>query len=546
MYLAITEKGGRQYASAAVSRRDGRRTHDDYTYLGRVVDRERGVFCSRERGYFTFDVATGEYGRVPDGFEPDAPEDGRRSRPRTLSFGDAWVLDQLMHKSGLWDVVDEVPWANRDTLHAMVAFYMCSRLANCHAEEWWRTSVASLLWPGARLDSQGVSEFLEKVGSRESTLAFQESYARFVLGGLGDDTNVMIDSTGLPNGSGMYLTRVNVHEGKVSVEARLAVVAQRSTAIHLWWELLPGSASDAMSFRRIIARCEGIGVHVDSCLIDAGYCTDANLDELYDDGHRCVTPYVTRPRPNPSWYREAVPRALEGIESRENFVQYGDRYLFVRRVPVMVGKGHDQPAWLYVGIDTSRLSDELHKLLVRARRKRLSMDQVYEGLENQGVFALLSGTPHEAGDILPEYYVRQGIEQLNDVAKGYTKLLPTRCHTVETFTGHVLLSMIGSSVMRFMQIRLNDGEAYLASRMEALRSQGCILYKGRLVPDEPIQPANEVYQLFGVEVPTSVPIRGGSLAVDPPRVTPRLFRPPKRRVRKRRGRLADTGAAAKP
>ena len=247
----------------------------------------------------------------------------------------------------------------------------------------------------------------------------------------------------------------------------------------------------------------------------------------------------------PPWHGEAVPRALEGIESRENFVQYGDRYLFAGRVPVMVGKGHDQPAWLYVGIDTSRLSDELHKLLAGARRKRPGMDQVYEGLESQGVFALLSGTPHEVEDILPEYYVRQGIEQLNDVAKGYTKLLPTRCHTVETFTGHVLLSMIGSSVMRFMQIRLNDGEAYLASRMEALRSQGCILYKGRLVPDEPIQPANEVYQLFGVEVPTSVPIRGGSLAVDPPRVTPRLFRPPKRRVRKRRGRLADTGAAAK-
>ena len=162
----------------------------------------------------------------------------------------------------------------------------------------------------------------------------------------------------------------------------------------------------------------------------------------------------------------------------------------------------------------SRLSDEPRKLLAGARRKRLSMDQVYEGLENQGVFALLSGTPHEAGDILPEYYVRQGIEQPDDVAKGHAKLLPTRCHTVETLAGHVLLSMIGSSVMRLAQIRLNDGEAYLASRMEALRSQGCILYKGRLVPDEPIQPANEVYQLFGVEVPTSVPIRGGSLAVD--------------------------------
>ena len=140
--------GGRQYASAVVSRRDGRRTHDDHACLGRVVDRERGVSRGRERGHLAFDVAGGERGRVPDGLEPDAPEDGGRSRPRTLSLGDAWVPGRLARRSGLWDVVDEVPWANRDTLHAMVAFYMCSRLASCHAEEWWRTSVASLLWPG--------------------------------------------------------------------------------------------------------------------------------------------------------------------------------------------------------------------------------------------------------------------------------------------------------------------------------------------------------------------------------------------------------------
>ena len=86
-------------------------------------------------------------------------------------------------------------------------------------------------------------------------------------------------------------------------------------------------------------------------------------------------------------------------------------------------------------------------------------------------------------------------------------------------------------------------EALVPPDAARVATSGATVYTS--APDEPIQPANEVYQLFGVEVPTSVPIRGGSLAVDPPRVTPRLFRPPKRRVRKRRGRLADTGAAAK-
>ena len=120
----------------------------------------------------------------------------------------------------------------------------------------------------------------------------------------------------------------------------------------------------------------------------------------------------------------------------------------------------------------------------------------------------------------------------------FTTSLPTRCHGVETFTGHVLLSMIGNSVMRFLQIRLNDSEMYLASRMEALRSQGCILYKGRLVPDEPIRPANEVYQALGIEVPTTIPIRDGSIASGPPARVPHLFAPPKRRPRKKRAKLS--------
>ena len=55
-----------------------------------------------------------------------------------------------------------------------------------------------------------------------------------------------------------------------------------------------------------------------------------------------------------------------------------------------------------------------------------------------------------------------------------------------------------------MQTHPNDDEAYLASRTRTLRSQGRIPHKGKLVLDESTQPTNEAYQLFGMEVPTSV------------------------------------------
>ena len=64
MYIFYDRTG--QYASAGVSSRDGAETSVDVTYLGRVLDKDRGIYKSRERGVFTFDPATGTFGSAPE------------------------------------------------------------------------------------------------------------------------------------------------------------------------------------------------------------------------------------------------------------------------------------------------------------------------------------------------------------------------------------------------------------------------------------------------------------------------------------------------
>ena len=81
-----------------------------------------------------------------------------------------------------------------------------------------------------------------------------------------------------------------------------------------------------------------------------------------------------------------------------------------------------------------------------------------------------------------------------------------------------------------MQTHPDDDEAYLASRTGTLRSQGRIPHKGKLVLDKSTQPANEAYQLFGIEVPTSVMLQDGKLVIDPPAMVLHLFRPPEGRA----------------
>ena len=539
MYLTFTEKGGRKYASAATSSRDGDKTSIEYVYLGRVASEDGPVFYARERGYFTFDLATGAFGPAPESFAPPKVADGRKREASAFDFGDAFLINEIMCRSGMWEVIDALPWANKATLRAMTAYYVASSMPNRYADMWYAGSVAHLLFPGANLESGAVSDLLERLGSAEAQTAYHSAMIPFVLSSFSPDTNVMVDSTGMPNKCSIHLTRANVHNGRLSVEARVIVVAQRSTGLPLFFKVVPGSVNDAMTLRPVMEHCRALGIDVSGCLIDAGYSTDINLDEFYDSGHRCAVDYITRPKSSASYYKEALRVAAPALESGENFVDWQGRYAFVKRVEVMVGKGSDQPAYLYIGLDKNRESDELHKLLRRAKREGLSPASVYELMGSQGIFALLSGRPYEPSEILAEYYVRQGIEQLNDVSKNYAKLLPARCHKWETFEGHVVLSMAATAVARIVQMRLNELGLCLGPRLEALRQQKVICYATRAVPDVPVKEANEVYRAFGIDVPASIPMRDGRLAYENPRRIDGYLRPAKR------GRRPGKAKAAK-
>jgi hypothetical protein len=51
MFIVYSGEGD-QYASAAMSKRHGANTSMEYIYLGKVIDREAGIYKSRERGVF--------------------------------------------------------------------------------------------------------------------------------------------------------------------------------------------------------------------------------------------------------------------------------------------------------------------------------------------------------------------------------------------------------------------------------------------------------------------------------------------------------------
>ena len=132
MFLAFDMKNGVKYAKWTKSVRVGGKVRHEYVNIGLVLDERRGIFRNRQRGVFTFDPKTGEYGPAPADFVP--PPAGRRGPERLiLDFGDAYVLDAFLAASGLRTAFDAIGYGNPDTLRAMLAHYVLCGMAACHA-----------------------------------------------------------------------------------------------------------------------------------------------------------------------------------------------------------------------------------------------------------------------------------------------------------------------------------------------------------------------------------------------------------------------------
>lgn len=516
MYIFYSGPNG-CYASAGTSKRHGAETSVDAIYLGRVLDKEKGIYQSRKRGIFTFDPATGEFGSPPESFVPPEHKDRRQKRRKvSVDFGDAFFMDSFLHASGMMEIVDTIDYGNRDTLHAMLLFYMLSGLANCDAIHWYEGSFASQLYPKANLTSQRLSDFLASIGTPEKQMAFQKAYINYVMEHYSQDKNILIDSSGLPNSIHFPLTERNVHNGKVSNEIRLIFVIQKSTGLPVYYRAVPGNIVDVSTLSRIFLHLESMGIDVSSCIMDAGYNSGTNLDLFYDEDHKCKIGFILRVGAHDNTFKKLVSEELAGIDTKENFVKYEDRYLFIIKRPVMVGSNKDNPAWMYLGVDCARVSDEQRKLFKRAKRDSLSIDEVYDAMQNEGVFGILSGEDYPCEEILPAYYQRQAAEQIFDFAKNYTKLLPLRTSNEDTFNGHLLLSYIATCVVKMIQMRLKEANIYFGTRLACLRNQKCTIYENRIVTDTPQKEANDTYKAFNMTCPCAIPIVDGVLSYTPP------------------------------
>ena len=271
----FTKSNGHEYACLADTTRKGSHVKQEYVgNLGRVIDKEAGVFRSRERGLFRYTLDNG-YCNLPSiYFESQHPEIKERL---ILDFGDSFFLSQFFENQPFRDAFCHMLPAQTDSLLSLV-FYriLTDKKAYCYADTWWQGNYVSLLFPKAKLQSQRISEFLETIGSEEVQREFFREYYRLLYGSQ-YAAGILIDSSGLPNASKMSITQISNHNGEISLEARLIYVIDRKTGMPIYFRYCPGNIVDVTTLCTTLAELRQYHIAVDYAIVDAGYCSEHNI-----------------------------------------------------------------------------------------------------------------------------------------------------------------------------------------------------------------------------------------------------------------------------
>ena len=443
--------------------------------LGLVIDKTKNIFWNRKNGYIAFDPTTEKISEAPLSTIPSdwrEVDQTRRRAPVCVDFGDTYFLDELIKGIGYDKVLASIDYANHDRLMAMLYYYIIENRANRHAETWFKQNLIRILYPRASLASQRISEFLAAIGTAEQKRDFLKAHIKYVLEATGGDVCVLIDSTGLPNSCNLPITRISNHEGDVNLEFRLIALVQKSTGLPLFYHVIEGNVVDVSTIDFIVRTAKEHGIDVSYVIGDAGYCCPANVERLV----LAHIDFMTRINPTYQTYSDVINRDLDKLNDSRHNVNYHGRTVRVYKTKTVIGKNketkEDIEGYLFLCKDMSAHYDKAH----RAHKKYdgiLQSSEIEAICEKCGIFAIVTTRDLSADDVLPEYYVRQKVEQFFDFGKNYAKFIPVREQTMETLGGHILLGFIASFIITLINNRLNViGNRYTTVPLTLIQAEG--------------------------------------------------------------------------
>ena len=481
-HMHIDHKNGYEYHTLVESKRvNGKKTDVPLLYLGRLIDKEKRIYRNREQGTFIYNSEEGA-------IEPTQPIVKEKF---ILDFGDSYILDELLTRTGFKDIMARVFPADKDTVMSMLFYRVLGGGASRYAQTYWEGSYTRLLYPQASIESQRVSEFYRRIGDESYHREFFKAYIAHIRPEVG--SGILVDSTGLPNDIRIPVTAVNNHNGAVSNEARLILVVDRKSGLPLYFRYVAGNIVDVSTLVSTLAELDCSGIDVDYAIVDAGYYSEKNVSELQG----AMISFIMRLKPNLKLYKALVAEHAADIGASKHLVKYQSRFLHIKTVEIPL-YGRAGYAYICQDDDLKHTQEKEYYMDVYGE-KDITAETMDYAVNKMGIFILVSSESILPNDLLPLYYTRQTVEQIFDIGKNNIDLVPLRVHSVEAFRGHLLMSFIASYVYILVNRFFVKSDQCAIGVFRTMRNQKCKVFYDTIVPQEPNKPMNEIYETLRIK-----------------------------------------------
>jgi len=358
-----------------------------------------------------------------------------------------------------------------------------------HVENWSKGNIISTIYPDTNLSSQRISDFLKTLGKETLWRNFFKQYIEQITQ---EKVGVIIDSTGLPNEVDFPFSAWSNHGDGSARETRFLMVIDRISGNPLYFRYMAGNIVDVSTLAHTFAELKQMGVKTFFALIDAGYFSESNIRELYEN----KISFLTRLPSGRVLYKLLIEQHLD-VESVENVVVYGKRVLYVKCVSVDLF-GYE--GFAYVVCDIKRKGDETARFFIAAKEDKLGSDVVGESLKGKGKFVLVSSEKISVEDVIPLYYTRQFAENLFGVSKSFLDFLPIRTHNIETLRGYLMLTFIALIIHLEMKRCLSD-KFTVEEALTEMANLMAKTYGETTIVCEPTKNMKNIASLLGYMVP---------------------------------------------
>jgi len=484
-FMRYEMKNGVEYASVYHAKREDGKKVNDVEYLGRVIDKQKGIFQSRKRGTFQYSL-----GNTAVEYLPSTKE------KLILNFGDSYFLHEMLVKLNFIDLLKRVFGATSDSLLSLIFYKTLRGGANSFAKTWWEGSYTRILFPSVSLASQRITEILKEIGDEKAQRYFFREYLKFISPFCGG--GILVDSTGLPNDINFPLTAINNHNGVISNESRLVFVLDRKTKVPIFFRYVAGNIVDVSTLDTTITEVKAFGIDVKHAIVDAGYYSESNIRAMQRSG----ISFLLRMSTNRKLYNELLVDHAVGLEDAKNLVKYRNRFVYIKRVKIDL---FGSTGYAYVAEDIDRKHDEIKKYMNSTYDDMdITFAEMNAQMQYKGFFILISSDIIETQEILPLYYTRQAIEQVFDISKNCADLLPLRVHSVEAFRGHLLLSFIISAAYIFVDKMLKDSNVNATEAYYILHNLMCKVYDDKIIVQEANKKMNDIAKAVEISFPMMI------------------------------------------